>query len=154
MNKKKLLEDVSAKVCSELRKVSLLWQHIKLHLARQPSRPSLNTVNLGLNHHMPRFGKVPSSSLDGWEWTSPYWKRTSHSLPCSYSELSKIVTKGTTRVRNRSSPFPRREVLFAGLDSGFWTRLDSGFWTGLWTRLLVLAGVKPLLKNQEPGASL
>ena len=50
-----------------------------------------------------------------------------------------------------------REVLFAGLDSGFWTGLDSGFWTGLWTGLLVLAGVKwswPLLKNQEPGASL
>ena len=46
------------------------------------------------------------------------------------------------------------EVLFAGLDSGFWTGLDSGFWTGLWTGLLVLAGGKPLLKNQEPGASL
>ena len=37
--------------------------------------------------------------------------------------------------------------------TGFWI-LD---WTGLWTGLLVLAGVKwswPLLKNQEPGASL
>ena len=43
------------------------------------------------------------------------------------------------------------EVLFAGLDSGFWTGLDSGFWTGLWTGLLVLAEGK---QNQEPGASL
>ena len=46
-----------------------------------------------------------------------------------------------------------REVLFAGLDSGFWTGLDSGFWTGLWTGLLVLAG-GPRKQNQEPGASL
>ena len=59
------------------------------------------------------------------------------------------MKKGVTRTKG--------EVLFAGLDSGFWTGLDSGFWTGLWTGLLVLAGVKwswPLLKNQEPGASL
>ena len=29
-----------------------------------------------------------------------------------------------------------REVLFAGLDSGFWTGLDSGFWTGLDSKVL------------------
>ena len=44
-----------------------------------------------------------------------------------------------------------REVLFAGLDSGLDWTLDSGLDSGL------LAGVKwsgPLLRNQEPGASL
>ena len=35
---------------------------IHLHLARQPSRPSLNTVYLGLNHHMAETAEEISAS--------------------------------------------------------------------------------------------